>query len=397
MASYAVSLQVDRLLQAMRPFAEVMTNPVFAQLMTDPETCNFVVGNPQEIASPAYVETLQRWAVPRDKNWFGYKMADGTAQAAAAAGLSSELGMSFEADDILLARGAHGGIVAALKAVVDPGDEVIFVSPPWFFYEAIILAANATPVRVRIDDTTWDLDLNRIAAALSERTRAIIVNTPHNPTGKIYPQSTLEHLADLLTTASRRRGRPIYLVSDEAYSRILFDHNQFHTPARFYPHTLLVHTYSKTALAPGQRLGFVALPASMPERQRLRLAFLVVGMAHGTGLPDAVMQYALADIDRFSIDLPHLQQKRDRLVVALREQGYQVHVPEGTFYLLPRSPLADDGAFADLLARERVAVLPGRAVEMPGYFRLSLTATDGMIDRALPVFAAAIERARATV
>ncbi|MDQ3810846.1 MAG: aminotransferase class I/II-fold pyridoxal phosphate-dependent enzyme, partial [Chloroflexota bacterium] len=309
-------------------------------------------------------------------------------------GLSHELDLRFEPQDILLARGAHGGLATALGAVVEPGDEVVFISPPWFFYEALILGAGGKPVRVRVDETTFDLDLGRLEAALGGRTRAVIINTPHNPTGKIYPAATLERLAAILEATSRRFGRAIYLVADESYSRILFDGNRFHTPARFYPYTFLVHTYSKSALAPGQRLGFVALPPAMPEREQMRLAFLAVGMALGTGLPDAIMQYALPEIERLQVDLEHLQRKRDYLLAALREQGYQVHTPEGTFYLLPRCPTPDDVVFAKRLARDKVVVLPGRAVEMPGYVRLSLTATDAMIERALPVFAAAIREAR---
>jgi aspartate aminotransferase len=394
MDEHTISRRAGRLLAAMRPFVDVMTRPELGRLLADPETCDFLVGNPQEVASPAYVEILQRWAVPRDKDWFAYKLADPAAQAAAAEGLSWELGLAFEPQDILLARGAHGGLANALSAVVEPGDEVIFLSPPWFFYEALVLGAGATPVRVRVDQTTFDLDLDAIEHALTPRSRALILNTPHNPTGKIYPPAMLEALAAILETGSRRNGRPIYLVSDESYSRILFDGNHFHTPARVYPYTFLVHTYSKSALAPGQRLGFVALPPTMPDRASLRLAFLAVGIALGTSFPDAVMQYALPDIERLPLDLEHLQRKRDRLLGALREQGYQVHTPQGTFYLLPRCPVPDDAAFAERLARDKVVVLPGRAVEMPGFMRLSLTATDAMIERALPVFAAAIREAR---
>jgi aspartate aminotransferase len=395
MDSRAISRTADQVLASMRPFTELFERPAFGQLLADPETCDFAFGNPQEIAPAEYVEILQGWSVPRDKDWFRYKMADSTAQQAAAEGLSRELGLAFEPEDILLARGAHGGLATALGAVVDPGDEVIFMSPPWFFYEAIILGAGARPVRVRVDATTFDLDLEAIRRALTPRTRAVIVNTPHNPSGRIYSAETLERLAELLATSSRSAGRQIYLVSDESYSRILFDNNVFVTPARFYPYTFLVHTYSKSALAPGQRLGYVALPPSMPDRPQLRLGFLAISFALGTALPDAVMQYALPDIERLSTDVARLQRKRDRLLGALREQGYAVHTPQATFYLLPRCPIPDDVAFADRLARDRVVVLPGRAVELPGYLRLSLTATEDMIERALPVFAASINELRA--
>lgn len=367
------------------------TKSAYARRSTDRLVGDFVAGNPQEMTLPGFVDALRSWSVPKDKDWFAYKVMDAKAQSAAAASLSARLGLSFAPDDIFLTRGAGGGLAVALSAVIDPLDEVIFVSPPWFFYEAIILAAGASPVKVRIDETNFDLDVEAIDEALSPRTRAIIINTPHNPTGKMYPIETLRRLAAVLTRGAERNGRAIYLVSDEAYNRILFDGRTFTSPGLFYPYTFLIETYSKSALAPGQRLGYIALPPAMPHRERVRAALLVVALAHGFQLPDAVMQYALPDIDTLSIDLDHLQRKRDRMVTALRKQGYKLHEPEATFYLLPESPLRDDLAFSELLARRDVFVLPGTLVEMPGFFRISLTATDEMIDFALPRFGAAIQ------
>ncbi|TMB99699.1 MAG: aminotransferase class I/II-fold pyridoxal phosphate-dependent enzyme, partial [Chloroflexi bacterium] len=233
----------------------------------------------------------------------------------------------------------------------------------------------------------FDLDVDAVANAITPRTRAVLINTPHNPTGRIFGEDVLRALASVLEGASARNSRPIYLISDEAYSRILFDGNRMITPGAFYPRSLLIHTYSKSSLAPGQRLGYVALPPEIPGRDQLRQAFMVEGFSTGNMLPDAIMQYALPEIDAMSIDLDHLQRKRDRMVNALREMGYEVHPPQATFYLLPKAPIEDDMLFARALAAQKVLVLPGAAVDMPGYFRISLTATDAMIDRALPVFA----------
>ena len=385
-ATWPAAQRVAAILESMRGFTQTIRHPVLSALADDASACNFLAGNPQQPAPARYVETLQRWTVPADKNWYGYKRPDRTAQQAAAAGLSAELGIDFEADDIVLTRGAHGAVAAALAAVVDYGDEVIFVSPPWFFYEAMILGAGGTPVRVRMNEETFDLDLDALAHALSPRTRAVVINTPHNPTGRVYPPSTLQQLAQLLTSASERHAREIYLVSDEAYSRVLFSGTPFTSPGRFYPRTFLLHTYSKTTLAPGQRIGFLAMPPRMPAREQLRQAFMAVGFALG-GPPDAIMQYALPDLDEgMLIDLADLETKRDRMVDALQAFGYQLHVPEATFYLLPRCPIDDDLAFTLKLAQRGVLVLPGHALEMPGYFRVSLTATSDMIERALPVF-----------
>ncbi len=386
----AVSERVGAVLPAMASFMSAMRNPVLAQARLRGDACDFLAGNPQELALPEYVATLHRWTEPQDKDWFGYKMADRRAQEVAAESLSRELGVRFSPDDILLSRGAAGGLMACLEMLVDAGDEVIFISPPWFFYESMILRVGGVPVRVKSEPPSFDLPLDAIKAAVSPRTRAIIVNTPNNPTGRIYPPEALAALGSILDDASTANGRAVYLLSDEAYSRILFDGHRFVSPGLHYRRSLLIHTYSKTALAPGQRLGFTALTPDMPEREELRMAHMAVGLS---ALPDAVMQYALPDIDAISIDLDHLQRKRDRMVEALTEQGYEVNLPESTFYVLGRSPIPDDMAFAELLAAEGVIVLPGSAFEMPGYFRISLTATDAMIDRALPHFAGAIEAA----
>ena len=159
------------------------------------------------------------------------------------------------------------------------------------------------------------------------------------------------------------------------------------TPAHHYPRTMLVHTYSKSSLAPGQHVGYLALAPSVPraDREQLRTAFLSAGVANGNGGPDNLMQYALPEIEHITLDMGRLQRRRDRVLDALRGAGYDVHTPEATFYLMPRCPIEDDLAFAKRLAREKVLVLPGRAFEMPGWFRISLTGTDDMVDRALPV------------
>ena len=155
----------------------------------------------------------------------------------------------------------------------------------------------------------------------------------------------------------------------------------------------MVYTYGKTLLTPGQRLGYIALSPEMEGREQVRAAVFSSQILSGFASTNALLQHAMADLQPLSIDVEHLQYKRDWLVGALRDSGYDVHSPEGTFYLLPRSPLEDDVAFTDLLAEEKVYCLPGQVVEMPGYFRISLTANDEMIERAIPRFASVRKRA----
>ena len=353
------------------------------------DVCDFVLGNPQEMPLPGFVDAIRRHAEPQDKDWFAYKWSEPAAQEVVAKSLREWRGLPFEPEDIALTPGAFGALETAFRAFLDPGDEVVFSLPPWFLYEAMLLSADAVPVKVRVRPDDNDLDLDAIGSAIGPKTRAVIVNTPHNPTGRIYPPETLAALSELLTDASDRLGRTVWLISDEPYARLVFSDAEFHSPSEFYPYTLIAYSYGKVLLTPGERLGWLALSPSIPDRPPLREAIELSQMAAGWLFPNAVLQYAVDDLERLSIDLVDLQAKRDRLAGELTASGYQLRVPEGTFYLWVRSPDPDDIAFCRRLADQKVLVLPGTICEVPGYFRISLTASNDMIDRALPAFHAA--------
>lgn len=389
-----ISHRTSRIQDSMNGFLTFFNSRVFSQAGIDPQACDFMVGNPHEMPMPAFVDALQRSSIPQNKEWYAYKMNEERPRQVLADNLNQARGMQFQPEDIFLTTGAFGALAVILNAILDPGDEVIFISPPWFFYETLILAAGGKPVRVKIDPATFDLDLSAIEAAITTSTRAIIINSPNNPTGKIYPEETLEKLAELLSNASRRVQRPVYLLSDEAYCRIIYDGRSYHSPTAFYPNSFLIYTYGKTLLTPGQRLGYIALPPGMSDVEAMRQALFSSQVTTAYAIPNALLQHALADLEKLSIDIEHLQEKRDRLVPELRRMGYELHNPEGTFYLLPRSPLPDDIAFINLLAEQHIYCLPGSVCEMPGYFRISLTANDEMVERSLPGFARALEMAK---
>lgn len=378
-------------LASIAPLLRIQMDPVWAQRLDDPEASDFGFGNPQEMPLTGFVQALQKWVVPQNKDWFAYKMSEPAAQAAVAAALRERRGEAFEADDICLTNGAFAGLAVVLAAVTNPGDEVIFNSPPWFFYESLILSYSAKPVRVKIDPESFDLDVAAIAAAITRRTRAIIVNSPNNPTGRIYPLETLKKLAEILTEASERNGRPIYLLSDEAYHRIVFDNQPYYSPTTYYSNSFLIYTYGKQLLTPGQRVGYIALPPAMRRREDMRLALLGAQVLTGYAFPNALLQYSIPDLEKVSIDMAQYQRKRDWMVKELQAQGYETRAPEGTFYLLVKSPIADDEAFVRSLVKRKVFCLPGAVFEMPGYFRISLTANETMIERSLPIFAEVIE------
>ncbi|WP_411374029.1 aminotransferase class I/II-fold pyridoxal phosphate-dependent enzyme [Arthrobacter sp. MPF02] len=359
-----------------------------------PDACDFTFGNPHQMPPDRYVNTLRDALTPQHDQWFAYQTNGEAAREAAAGSLRQLLDVPFRAEDLYLTTGGFAAIALALKTVGNPGDEVIFSLPPWFLYEPLILEAAMVPVKVRINTDTFDLDLGAIEAAITERTRVVIVNSLNNPTGRIYPPGLLAGLAELLEAASARIGRRIYLISDEAYNRIVFDGTRFHSPAEFYPHTLLAYSYGKTHLSPGQRVGYLALPPTMPEREAMRPAIGGLQVAMGWIYPNALLQHALPELERFTIDVGQLQKRRDRLVEALGSMGYLMQPAEGSFYLFVTSPLPDDEAFTVALARRDVFVFPGVLFETPGFFRISLTANEDMIERSLPAFDAAMKESR---
>lgn len=272
---------------------------------------------------------------------------------------------------------------------------MIFVSPPWFFYEALILAVGATPVRVTARPPDFDLDADAIAAAITPNTAAVLVNTPNNPTGRVYPPEQLKRLAAVLGEASSRNRRTIHLLSDEAYYRILFDGRRFHSPVSFYPATLALYSYAKTLLAPGMRIGYIAVSPQMPDRPRLRRNLMLSQVITGWAFANADLQYALPRLEQLSIDLDALHRRRDILIPALREMGLETTSPEGTFYSMVRSPIPSDQEFGRLLRRHGVLVLPGTVVEVPGWFRISLTANDEMVERGVEGFKRALDEVAA--
>jgi aspartate aminotransferase len=389
----ATPRQRDRLRQSVGPFLSFFSGP-FGQLNSQPDVANFAVGNPQEMPLPAYVDALRRHLEPQDKDWFAYKLSEPASQRTVAATLTERTGMTWDPADVAMTNGGFAALAVALRTLVEPGDEVIFLSPPWFFYELLILAAGGEPVRVRLEPPAFDLEVDRIVAAITPRTRAVLVNSPHNPSGRVYPPAMLETLVGALTDASARIGHPVWIISDEPYNRILFDGREFHSPAETYPNTVITYSYGKTLLAPGQRIGYLTVPPTLPERADLRTEVLIQQLGAGYAFPNALLQHALADLEKLSVDIPALERRRNRLVPALREMGYDASMPEGTFYTMARSPIEDDVAFADILARHKVLVLPGTIVEVPGWFRISLTASDDMVEAGIPRFAAAMAEAR---
>ena len=393
LTTHVISPRVLKAAEYKTPISDFYGKATYMSRRTEPESLDFTLGDAHEIPPAGFVEALQRWSVPQTKGWYGYKGNLSESRNTVAKALQERRGITVAPEDIFMTNGTVVGLAICLQMLAGEGDEVMINLPPWLGYRKMIHVSGATPVGIPVRDD-FELDLQAIASSITERTRAIIINSPHNPTGKIFSEKTLQSLGNLLTDASVRYGKPIYLISDETFSRIVFDNRPCPSPTQFYPFSFLVYGYSKTLMTPGQRIGYIALPPTMPEREQIRkMISMLQGLNFGWCFPSALMQYALPDLEKLSLNIEHLQSKRDWMIQELREMGYKVQPPEGTFFLLVQSPWEDDCAFAELLASYDVFVLPGTPQEIPGYFRLSLTASEDMISRSLPKFQRAREYA----
>jgi aspartate aminotransferase len=354
--------------------------------------CDFALGNPQTMPLEGFVAALRHATTPKNASWYAYKTNEASSREIVCASLKGLTGFEYPPANIFMTNGATGALLVIMNALIGPKDEVIFNNPPWFFYEGMILNSGGEPVAVDVDPDTFDLDVDAIERAITDNTRLIIVNSPNNPTGKVYSPDTLMKLSRILDGASQSIGRPIYLVSDEVYRAVVYDGVEFHSPTKFYKNSIMVYSYGKTLLTPGQRVGYIALSPRIDDVEELCTILYSSQILSGWAMTSALMQHCLPEIEKLSLDVNAFERRRDRFVRGLRECGYEVGIPQGAFYITPKSPIEDDVAFSNMLAEDGVFCLPGSVVRMNGYLRASLTASDDMIERALPIFAAARRR-----
>ena len=272
----------------------------------------------------------------------------------------------------LRSEGSNGG-----------GDEVIVITPCWMDYPLYLAQLGMRAVPVPVDSRTLHLDLDAIRRALTPRTRAVILSQPANPTGVLYTREELRELANLLRADAR--VEPPLLISDECHRDIRAAGTAFTSPLECYPRTVIVHSFGKSLGMQGQRIGYAAVSPEMKHARQYAALLAQLCRAMGYCTPTALMQLALPRLLELRPDLSRADARRARVVAALREGGYDLVEPEATFFLYPRAPGGDDVAFAERLAARGVLVLPSSVFHHAGHVRLSLTASDAMLDRALPV------------
>ena len=305
--------------------------------------------------------------------------------------LQADTGLDFTPGDIVMTCGAAAAINVTLKTILNPGEEVIILSP--YFVEYGYYIDNHQGVAITVPtNADFQPNLNAIEAAITSQTRGIIINSPNNPTGVVYPSASLQQLADLLRRKQTEHGSQIYLISDEPYRRIIFDGLTYPQVFPHYESTIVVTSHAKDLALPGERIGYIAVNPNCPDRQELANGLTFCNRTLGFVNAPALMQHVVQGLQGVSVDATDYQRKRDFLYSQLTELGYSVVKPQGAFYLFPRSPVEDDVAFVDALQEWNVLTVPGRGFGTPGHFRISYCVEDWVLEGAIDGFARAAEK-----
>jgi aspartate aminotransferase len=348
---------------------------------------DFSIGNPNLEPPQEFQEVLEdvvRCCAPGSHGYMsnaGYRET----RDAVASYLSGEQGVPITGDNVVMTCGAGSALNVVFKTVLDPSDEVIVPRP--YFAEYGPYIDNYGGV-LKLVTTTPDfmLDVDAIAAAINQKTRVVLINTPNNPTGRVYPAALLKALGELLERKSRENGRVIYLISDEPYRRIVFDGVQVASVMAAYPNTLIATSYSKELSVPGERIGYLAVNPAIPQVGALMEGLIMAHRILGFVNAPALMQRAVARLQGVTVDVAPYQRNRDVLYQALTEVGFNVVKPEGAFYLFPESPIGDDVAFCQEMLKYQVLIVPGRGFGLAGHFRMAYCVAPETVDGALPAF-----------
>ncbi len=352
---------------------------------------DFSLGNPDLDPPEEFFKAISDIAVKRGAGAHGYMPNSGfpAVRNKIAEGVARDHKIIIDGNSLVMTCGAAGGMNVILKTILEPGEEVIVIKP--YFAEYGFYISNHQGVMVTVNSgDDFSINIENIDAAITEKTRAVIINSPNNPTGKIYSADEIKSLASLLGKKSTGE-RPIFLLSDEPYREIVYDNRTVPPLLSAYKNSMVINSYSKSLSLPGERIGYIAVN---PEIQGyplimggLNLCNRILGFVNAP----AVMQRVVADLSDVTVDVGLYQRRRDQLAEGLKKAGYLFNLPEGAFYIFCKSPVEDDVAFVRHLQKYNILAVPGSGFGGPGYFRIAYCVSEKVIQKALPEFEKALK------
>ncbi len=365
---------------------------VLKKKVGDKNVYDFSLGNPMVEPPPLFLQSLQKVAGDQTPGQHRYMPNAGFPETRefVANTTSKECGLSFTANHIIMTCGAAAGLNVILKTILNPGEEVIIFSP--YFPEYIFYIDNNGGIPV-IAETKEDfnIDIKKLDEAINIKTKAVIINSPNNPTGKVYNEQVLKELSTLLECKSKDFNKNIYLISDEPYKKIVYDNIFVPSIFRLYSQSIVVNSHSKDLAIPGERIGYIAVSPQCQKGEQIIAGAIFCNRTLGFVNAPALMQRVIRQLKNVSVNIQDYQEKRDLFLNALLEGGYELIKPQGAFYLFPKSPLTNEIEFVKLLQSKNILAVPGRGFGKSGYFRISYSVPKEVIERSLNGFKEAIQ------
>lgn len=332
---------------------------------------DFALGNPDPEPDPEVIDDIRRLAGEPGIHKYMANAGYPDVRARIAEYMKAQSGREFTADDIVMVVGAAAGLSVTFHSLLDPGDEVIVLAPYFMEYNSYVGNQGGTVKPVKTLPDTFRPDIPAIRAAIGSRTKAIILNSPNNPSGAVYPEEDLLALRDALIDAEAEFGTPVYVVSDEPYVKIVYDGVEVPSVARIFQNSIVVNSFSKSLALPGERIGYVAVNPDLPDKDLLEAALIYSNRTLGFVNAPALFQKAIVDhLDR-SVGLDAYRERRDMLYAIVTAAGFECLKPQGAFYLFPKCPIPDDKRFTEVALKHRTIVVAGSGFCYPGYFRLA--------------------------
>ncbi len=348
---------------------------------------DFSLGNPNLDPPESFKTILKKLADEETPGCHGYMPNTGYphVRKAVADYLCTEQGGAISAAEIIMTCGAAGGLNVILKALLDPGDEILTPTPHFVEY-GFYVGNHGGVLKTVATHPDFTLDIAAMSNAITPKTRAVLINSPNNPTGQIYSRESVTALGNLLAEKGKTYGRTIYLMSDEPYRKVVYDGVTVPSVFACYPESIMTTSYSKDISIPGERIGFIAVNPAATYKDQLLAAMALTNRILGFVNAPALMQRVIANMQVASVDSAAYARKRELLCNGLSACGYDFVKPPGTFYLFPRTPIADDVEFVRALQKELILVVPGSGFGGPGHFRIAFCVSDETIVNSLPGF-----------
>lgn len=350
---------------------------------------DFSIGNPN-VPAPQIVEDtiIDLLKEENPVTLHGYTSAQGdlSVRAQIAAHLNKQFQTNFRAENLYMTAGAAASISICFKALQVPGDEFIIFAPYFPEYRCFIQAAGGKIVEIPAQVEDFQINFEAFLDSINEHTKAVVVNSPNNPSGVVYSIETMKHLTDILKEKSAEYGHPIYLITDEPYREITYDGVEVPYLTNYYENTLVCYSYSKSLSLPGERIGYIIVPDEVEEAKKVYAAICGAGRALGFVCAPSLFQHLVARCAGVTSDLSIYKKNRDLLYDSLIAMGYSCVKPEGAFYLFPKTLDSDAAAFCEKAKEFDLLLVPGDGFGCAGHMRISYCVQTEMIERALPQF-----------